>query len=158
MREFNNPAEFAEFLASRRLGMEHALHEIGEELEKKAKEKFGHYQDGWAQLAPETEEQKARQGFPADAPLLATGDLRESVGHTVGNMEVAIGSTDEKMIYHEFGTPTIPPRPVFGPLLEENKEYVLNTIAKAVADSFRRTGVYSPPSVIFQGPRRAPTE
>lgn len=97
-------------------------------IEKDAAEQIGHYQDAhgeypaWAPLAESTEEEKARLGYPADAPLERTGDLKGSFSHEVHGLEAVVGSTDEKMVYHEFGTERMPPRPALGPALFKNRE------------------------------------
>jgi|GEM_PF-6223993 phage gpG-like protein len=114
-----------------------ALEKIGEHLEKKAKEKIGNYQWGWAKLEQSTEEAKARMGYPTNAPLLASGDLRESIGHEVEDHSVIIGAKDEVMKYHEFGTEHIPPRPVFQSLAAENNEFIQHEAQKAMASSMK---------------------
>jgi hypothetical protein len=97
-------------------------------IEKDAAAQIGHYQDAhgeypaWAPLAESTEEEKARLGFPADAPLERTGALKDSFSHEVHGLEAVVGSTDEKMVYHEFGTDRMPPRPALGPALFKNRE------------------------------------
>jgi HK97 gp10 family phage protein len=106
-------------------------------IEKTAKEEIGHYQSGigpfaaWTDLAESTESEKARKGYPADAPLLATGEMRDSISHEMRGLEAIIGSKDPKMVYHEFGTPKMPARPVVGPALYANKEFIKKTIGHA---------------------------
>jgi len=105
---------------------------IGEHVEKRAKDSIGHYQSAgggfpaWSPLRPSTEARKAALGYPADAPLLATGEMRDSISHTVVRRmlgaSVVVGSSDQKMVYHEFGTSKMPPRPVLGPAMFHAKE------------------------------------
>lgn len=113
--------------------LHHALEKIGKHLEKKAKKKIGHLQIGWDKLADSTEAEKVRQGHPANAPLLRTGELRESISHEVEGHTVTVGSTDEVMVYHEFGTHKMPPRPVFQTLCAENAAYIQREAEKAMA-------------------------
>jgi HK97 gp10 family phage protein len=58
--------------------------------------------------------------------------MRESISHQVSGLEAALGSTDPKMVYHEFGTSKMPPRPVFGPAAFRNKEKIKTIIGEAV--------------------------
>lgn len=66
----------------------------------------------WAPLAESTVEAKGH-----DRPLIDTGEMLASFQHEVDKqaLEAIAGATDEKMIYHEFGTAKMPPRPVWGP-------------------------------------------
>lgn len=76
----------------------------------------GHF-SAWKELQPATEAEKYRLGFPLDAPLERTGQLRDSISHVAHGTIVYIGSTDVVMKYQEFGTEHIPPRPVIGTAL-----------------------------------------
>jgi phage gpG-like protein len=85
----------------------HALERAGQLVEDTAKEAIGTYAFGWPPLKPETIARKTT----GDSPLLETGALRDSIGHTViGNHRCEVGSNDPKAEYHELGTATIPPR------------------------------------------------
>ena len=69
----------------------------------------------WEELTAETEFDKIRKGYPVDAPLLRNGQMRNSIETTVIGNEAVVGSNDQKMVWHELGTRTIPPRAVLGP-------------------------------------------
>ncbi|MDQ0124705.1 hypothetical protein J2W17_003659 [Pseudomonas lini] len=120
-------------LASLRAGLE----KCAVKIEATAKGEIGHYQSGigpfpaWADLADSTESQKSKMGYPSDAPLLASGDMQKSISHTTHALETVIGSTDEKMVYHEFGTLKMPARPVMGPAVFRNKEYIRRVLGMA---------------------------
>lgn len=108
-------------------------------IENDAKAQIGHYQPevgafpAWADLAPSTEAEKARMGAPADAPLLRTGGLYASFRHdVVSPMEGVVGSTDPTMVFHEFGTPKMPPRPVMGPAVLRTTPQVKRILGAAV--------------------------
>ncbi|MHA3052531.1 phage virion morphogenesis protein [Acinetobacter sp. ANC 4640] len=117
--------------------LEHGLKVCAERIEQTAKEEIGHYQNAigpypaWSPLAESTEEQKAKKGYPANSPLLASGEMQKSIKHEVSGLEAIVGATDKKMVYHEFGTVRIPPRPVIGPAAYRNKEFILKTIGEA---------------------------
>lgn len=70
-------------------------------------------------LQPDTISQKEQAGYAQpEAPLIATGELRESVRVEVVpvpgiGVRANIGTEDEKMFWHEFGTARVPARPVF---------------------------------------------
>lgn len=134
MREFGSFGAFAAHLLELELAETIALHKglevVGQHVEATAKAEIGEYQaelgpfPAWQELADSTEAEKARLGYPSGAPLLRTGELRDSIGHEVGRMEAIIGSTSDVMVYQELGTPTIPPRPVLGPAALHNKETI----------------------------------
>lgn len=117
------------------------LHEglkvIAEKIEAKAKSEFGTYQPAagefpeWPELADSTKEDRLKQGFSEDEPLLRTGKLRDSLGHEVKGLEAVIGSTDERMVFHEFGTSRIPARPVLGPAAFHSKDIVQKLVGAA---------------------------
>lgn len=141
MRQFNSLLAFVEHLEKAALDVPVAQHKaLGtalEILEKDMKTQIGEYQaqhgpyPEWAQLAESTEDDKARQGYPSDAPLLREGDLQDSFRHEREGDEGIVGSTDPVMAYHEFGTSRMPPRPVVGPALFKNKEKVERLVGDA---------------------------
>jgi hypothetical protein len=117
--------------------LNHGLEKCAVKIEATAKDEIGFYQSGigpfpaWATLADATEASKSLAGYPMDAPLLATGEMRNSITHTTNALEAVIGSTDEKMFYHEFGTLKMPARPVLGPAVLRNKEYIRRVLGAA---------------------------
>lgn len=144
--EFGSLAALAEhFMAEtvgEAIGVQRGLERAAALIKKTAKEEIGHYQEeiamfpAWAPLAAATEEQKARMGYPANAPLLATGELRESIVHEVGVLEATVGSIDPVMEYHEFGTSRMPARPVIGPALYRNLDAVQRLVGEAAVAGF----------------------
>lgn len=141
MSEFNSLGALAVHLAGQEIALlaslKAGLEKCAVRIEQTAKAEIGHYQAGvgpfpaWADLADSTEAHKARMGYPADAPLLATGAMQSSITHSTSILEAIIGSTDPKMVYHEFGTPKMPARPVMGPALLTNKEFIRRTLGAA---------------------------
>jgi len=139
--EFKSLGALALHMATQEVALLVSLHEGLEKcavkVEQTAKDEIGHYQAGigpfpaWADLADSTEAHKTRMGYPADAPLLASGEMQQSITHTTHALETVIGSTDEKMVYHEFGTPKMPARPVMGPAVFRNKEYIRRILGMA---------------------------
>jgi hypothetical protein len=73
--------------------------------EPEARRVIGTHDYNWPELAPSTLARKA-----ADTPLLETGELRDSIGVTIGDREASVGSNNDKAIWHELGTVHIPPR------------------------------------------------
>lgn len=128
-RDFNNFNDFNRFLKSKPIFSASSEEEIIEEsltvaavfIEEKVKEKFGHYQTGWEELSTATKEDRVRQGYTPNNPLLRDGALRDSVKMNVKGTSASIGSNNPIMIWQEKGTTRtgwhgakgIPPRPVF---------------------------------------------
>jgi HK97 gp10 family phage protein len=144
MMEFESVALFAEHLLTLEVAIEATTHRALEKaarvVEKDAKGQIGTYQDAvgpfqdWALLADSTEAEKARLGYPADAPLLRDGTLRDSIEHEVEGNEAVIGSKSDVAEYQEFGTKTIPPRPFMGPAVFKNKEKIQRILGEALVE------------------------
>jgi HK97 gp10 family phage protein len=119
-----------------------ALEKVAKKVRDTARDEIGFYQPEvgpfpeWAELADSTEAEKARLGYEPNAPLLRTGEMRESIGYQVEGLEAAIGSTDPKMVFHEFGTVKMPPRPVLGPAVVHNKERIERAVGTAFVTAF----------------------
>lgn len=94
--------------AARRRALEYA----GQIIEDEAKRLIGTYDADptWPELADATKEDRVRQGFSENEPLLRTGELRDSIHHTVVANVGHIGSDDDKAVWQELGTVHIPPR------------------------------------------------
>jgi HK97 gp10 family phage protein len=101
--------------------MEVGLAKVGEFAEKLAKSYIGHEQEAWAPLAASTLADKAAKGYDVPAPLLRTGELRDSITHEVlaAELAVVVGSTEKIAAYQELGTSRIPPRPFIEPGLKQ---------------------------------------
>ncbi|MDE2468741.1 MAG: phage virion morphogenesis protein [Bradyrhizobium sp.] len=142
MREFSSMAAFATHLVEREVAtvvdLQTGLHRAAKAIETSAKAEIGQYQQSvgpfpaWEALADSTEAEKARLGYEPDAPLLRTGDLRDSITHQVEGLDAAIGSEDQVMVYHEFGTTNMPPRPVLGPAAIHNKHRIEKILGDAL--------------------------
>lgn len=146
MRSFASLGALATHLAFKGAAMATVLHQgldrVAAKIERTAKSEIGHYQPTrgpfpeWAPLAESTEDEKARLGFDAGAPLLRTGELRDSISHETHGLEAVIGSTDERMVFHEFGTSKMPARPVLGPAGFRNKRAIERIIGTALLTGF----------------------
>ena len=143
-REFNDLASFAVHLTTVHLAVriaeEKALEKIGVVLEKDAKAQIGEYQEAhgpfaaWDALADSTEAEKSRLGYDTDAPLLRTGEMRDSIQHEVAGTELVMGSKSDKAEWQEFGTNKIPPRPFIGPAAFKNKEKIQRRLGAALVE------------------------
>lgn len=144
MREFASPLDFALHLAELSHGTakieDKALEKCALLIERDAKAQIGWYQGAvgpfqdWAPLADSTEAEKARKGYPLDAPLLRDGALRDSIQHEVEHGEAVVGSKSDIAEYQEFGTATIPPRPFIGPAAFRNKENIQKILGMAAVE------------------------
>ncbi|WP_321354528.1 hypothetical protein [Pseudomonas extremaustralis] len=115
-----------------------ALEKSAARVAKVAKDEIGSYQTSigdfpaWAPLKSATESAKRRAGYEENSPLLASGEMRDSIQSKVYGDEAIIFSTDEKMVYHEFGTLNIPARPVLGPAVLRSGEYIRRAMSQAL--------------------------
>jgi phage gpG-like protein len=99
-------AHMAKIAAGIALVEQKVLEDAAKIVETEAKRVIGTYDYGWTPLKPSTVARKAR----GDTPLLETGKMRESIEHSVGIREAVVGSNDDRAVFQELGTPTIPPR------------------------------------------------
>lgn len=137
---------FAAMRASAETGIPKALETIGAEIERDAKDEIGTYQREnmgdlrpWDELTKATQADRMRAGFSANEPLLRTGDLRDSITHTVEGNRVVIGSDDPIALYQELGThgpgvgPSgyhVPPRPFLATAAYRNKDTIVAAVLK----------------------------
>ena len=118
----------------------HALEKAAVIVEKRAKEKVGTYQEqagpfvAWPELADATKDDRLHKGFTENDPGLRTGEMRDSIEHTVLDGEAHVGSDDDKLVYFELGTIHQPPRSVLGGAVVDEIDRIMETIgAEAVA-------------------------
>lgn len=155
MRSFDSFGSFEQHLlrvgAATTIALHLGVKEATEEIEKAAKAEIGVYQDAvhsdmggagtitsgvglipsWAQLAESTERKKEIMGFPLDAPLLATGEFRDKITSEVIGLKGVVGTTDERGVWFELGTPHMPPRAVFAPAAIRLEKKVLRILEDA---------------------------
>jgi hypothetical protein len=104
----------AEIVAKRLPAAQAVALEIGAKIiQAEAKRVIGTYDYGWPQLAESTQADREAEGFPANEPLLRTGEMRDSIEYTVHADvgEADIGSNSDIAVWQELGTSNIPPRP-----------------------------------------------
>lgn len=130
--------KFAEAEVAIHMNATRALEIVARKVEATAKSEIGVYQDAigpfgaWPELAESTQEERGRLGYTPNDPLLRTGELQRSISHNVKDLEATIGSDSDIMVYQEFGTSRIPPRPVIGPAAERNHEVIMKELGGAV--------------------------
>lgn len=143
-KSFGSLGEFALHLAKVEVAlyaeMQHGLDRALTAIENTAVSEFGTYQPAvgpfpaWEELAEFTKDDRLKAGYTENDPLLRSGELRDSSGHEVQGLEGVAGSTDPVMVYQEFGTVKIPPRPVWGPAAVRNKEKIQRILGAALAE------------------------
>ena len=107
---------------------------------KAAKTVIGTYTYGWPQLAQSTQEDRASKGYPANEPLLRTGQMRDSIAHKSAlsplGAEGVVYSSDVVALWQEMGTSRgIPPRSFLFKSMWLNTpemDKVFNTFAAAI--------------------------
>lgn len=120
---------------------EKALAQVAERIKKTAQDEIGFYQPAvgpfaaWDDLADSTEQEKARLGYPLNAPLERTGQMRDSIKSESEGLEAIVGSEEEKLAFHEFGTVKMPPRPVLGPAVIHNEAAIKEIIGRAAVNA-----------------------
>lgn len=149
MRNFDSFGAFADHLflvsAKTKIALHEGVKQACEAVEKTAKAEIGVYQDAvgtlqddigvfpaWAQLAESTERQKEAMGYPLDSPLLASGEMRDSIKSEVVGLNGVVASDDQLLVWDEQGTEHMSPRPVMGPAAVRNEDKVLRILSEAV--------------------------
>jgi hypothetical protein len=118
-----------------RLGNEEGLEKAAAMLENHAKGLIGHPNGEWPPLAESTLEKKGM-----NTPLLETGALQASIGHTVPDPHNAyVGSNDEKLKFSEFGTVHEPPRALIGLTAIQKGQEAAEIVGKSIIMTLERT-------------------
>lgn len=115
-----------------------ALEHAAQLVEKRAKDKFGEYQQaagpfvGWAELADSTKADRVAHGYSENNPLLRDGSQRASIGHRADVNEAVVGSDSQVMVYLELGTSKMPPRSTLGGAAVESAHEVVEILGAGV--------------------------
>jgi hypothetical protein len=135
---------FAARVRQLNLTMEAACEKACKMVEKEAKRVIGGYDYGWTPLAEATKEDRAAHGFPADEPLLRTGEMRDSIEHNVGregSQVVGLVGTNHPIAkYQELGTSHIPPRSFLGEAAMHKEGAIHRMMGKAIIGTFWHGG------------------
>jgi hypothetical protein len=104
-----------------------------------AKRVLGTYDYGWPSLKAETIARKIH----GDTPLLETGELRASIEWIADGNHGAVGSNNDKAVWHEFGTSRIPPRPFLAGAAAHVEAKIHKMAARAVVAVLEGRGLHS---------------
>lgn len=118
------------------LEVQAALLIVAEKIAHDARAKIGHDQPGWKPLADATLEEKTRKGESTPDPLLATGELRDSIKVIVAGKHAVIGTDDPVAVDQEGGTDHVPPRPFLSRAAMENVDFAEVEFAAALRKAF----------------------
>jgi HK97 gp10 family phage protein len=140
---------FAMFCAEMIVEVDHKKREALEAgakiIEKEAKRVIGTYDYGWPELAESTQQEREREGFPADEPGLRTGEMRDSIQHRViDDKEAQIGSDDQHLVYFELGTVKQPPRPVLSQAAVHKEKEVAHEMGRVIVKQLLPAGMAVP--------------
>lgn len=150
MSAFSLPG-FAAFLAAvARATDEHlALHEAAMIVETEAKRVIGTYDYDWPVLAERTQQDRAAQGFAPNEPGLRTGEMRDSIEHTVLPGEAQVGSDNDKLVWFDQGTSRQPPRSVLMGAAVHTEEKVVERIGRTMTARLTGdSGAIAPPGAV----------
>jgi hypothetical protein len=126
-------AQLERSIATVKPRLEIGLDKVGELAQTLAVSYVGHEMPGWAPLAESTLRDKEAKGFAVPAPLLRTGDMRDSIEKELDpiDLEVAVGSKELKALWQEMGTSRgIPPRSFLGQAMNNALPYAAETFGK----------------------------
>jgi phage gpG-like protein len=128
----STPGVFASFLVGVVAGLRHdracILDAAAEIIERDAKAIIGTHDAGWPPLLTETIAKKKT----GDSPLLETGELRESIQHTVVGDHAYVGSNSDKAVHNFLGTVHIPARDPLVPAAMRCEAEVTAKVGKIV--------------------------
>jgi hypothetical protein len=98
-------------------------------VQERAKGLIGHPNASWPPLAAETIAHKSGLNMP----LLETGEMRDSIEHTViDSSHAEVGSNLDRAVWHESGTSRVPPRPFLSLAAHQEGPQVAKMVAKTV--------------------------
>jgi hypothetical protein len=102
-----------------------------------AKRVIGEGYDFWPPLQPETLARKMMA-----TPLLETGELRGSIEWQAHGLEGAVGSNNDKAVWHELGTSRIPPRSFLAGAAMHMEDKIHKMAARAVVSVMAGGGLH----------------
>lgn len=114
-----------------------------EDIKETAKEELGSYQpavgpfNAWDSLADSTKADRTAKGFSEDEPLLRSGELRDSIQSEVIGLAAIVGTKEEKGLWQEVGTETIPPRPFIGPAYVRKIDDLMGAVGVSLMNGFK---------------------
>ncbi len=129
-----------------RAAQEAAVVRACKKVRTKARNLIGTPQPEWPALKEATMADRVRQGFPANEPLLRTGELRNSIQWAAPAWEdqtTCVGyvfSNSEVARYMEMGTVNIPPRPFIGLAAMGLELQIHEMMGKMVSHAIMRGG------------------
>jgi hypothetical protein len=119
------------------------LNEIGNYLEKKIKDRFGHYHSSWPKLkrASVIAKYKRRSlgggkrvkvAVGGDDPLILFGNLKDSIAKEMNDMEVTIFSDNPYAAVHEYGYKQVPARSYMRTTLADEEDNITDIMDRAI--------------------------
>ncbi|WP_458763568.1 hypothetical protein [Cupriavidus basilensis] len=142
MKNFTSLGAFALHLEKLAAAAPAVVHHIADasagEIQKTAQGMIGDYQQAvgpypaWEELADSTKAERAQLGFSENDPGYRSGAMQRSIASSVEGGDAVVGSNDPHIVWFDMGTPTQPPRPIFGPAAIHSKPRVQKIISSTV--------------------------
>jgi hypothetical protein len=113
-------------------------------IQHEAKSVLGTYnaKPTWPQLSAATQAERERKGYAPNAPLLRTGELRDSIEYTIiDHEEGQVGSDLDIAVYQELGTSKVVPRPFLEPALKEMAPHIADLAGRLTAATVAGQGL-----------------
>jgi len=110
-------------------------------IAEEARRVLGTYDYDWTQLTDATQKDREQQGFPANEPLLRTGELKSSIGYTIlSETEAEVGSNSDIAVFQELGTIRIPSRSFLAAAAAHKGHDAAKVAGKIIADAIMAAG------------------
>lgn len=112
--------------------------EIAQQMAEAMRNELGTYQPGWPELAQSTQDQRVRQGYTADDPLLRSGQMQSDITawEEDGAWQAGVPSdapSADAALAAELGTLRgEPARPFVAPIAEDYGQQMANSVAAKV--------------------------
>ena len=125
------------------LAQQHALSEGAKIVHEEARDRIGTYQGAagpfgaWPQLAQSTQDERVREGYSPNDPLLRSGDMRDSLEWNASPFQANIGSDSPVAKAQELGDgDDLPARSFLGGAAYSKEEEVVDKVRQELVAAY----------------------